>query len=69
MVINLKRIITGIVVLIAIVIMVSMALNIKTSEEKSPDSIQTPDISNSNVDISTIPRVAKADMGEDFFIQ
>ncbi|NLT20178.1 MAG: SpoIIIAH-like family protein [Syntrophomonadaceae bacterium] len=69
MVINLKRIITGIVVLIAIVIMVSMALNIKTPEEKSPDSIQTPDISNGDVDISTIPRVAKADMGEDFFIQ
>lgn len=69
MVINLKRIIIGTIVLIVFIIMVSILMNVKTAEEKPADSIQTPDISGSDVDLSTIPRFDKSDIGEDFFIQ
>ncbi|MGI5879237.1 MAG: SpoIIIAH-like family protein [Syntrophomonadaceae bacterium] len=69
MIINTKRIIAGIAVLIAIIIMVSLLLNNKTPEENLPESIQTPDISGSEEDISMIPRLANTDIGEDFFIQ
>ena len=69
MVINLKRIIAGIAVLIAIIIILSLLLNDKALEEKLPDSVQTPDISISEENMSTIPRYTNADISEDYFIQ